>query len=335
MAVAAESIETRSRLSILTGKGGLYTGKIPSLNRFLSSEKKSDAYICPHNLKGIESNRSYMSYIQDLSEIKPVVLFNMGDFPRKQIPGNFIFIQTTHEVGRSIDNSRTIIVPLNVRAISTKNRIHRNGNPVVSFVGQIPELSIGRWLRSILPIPPMPLELNIPAPIRRNSALIRKFGAKKLMENEGGITINRKFHGGSTHHVLDTDWNRALYENVMQNSDFIFSPRGDANNSFRLYEAISAGRIPVVPATSIYLPSLKDIDLADLILVTNCLSGNLWSRVEEYWNQLDVNTFEDIQNYLRHIFKFHLSYQRYLPKLFDMSVDEIRSLKPVELKPSH
>ncbi len=335
MAVAAESIETQSRLSILTGKGGLYTGKIPSLNRFLSSEKKSDAYICPHNLKSIESNRSYMSYIQDLSEIKPVVLFNMGDFPRKQIPGNFIFIQTTHEVGRSIDNSRTIIVPLNVRAISTKNRIHRNGNPVVSFVGQIPELSIGRWLRSILPIPPMPLELNIPAPIRRNSALIRKFGAKKLMENEGGITINRKFHGGSTHHVLDTDWNRALYENVMQNSDFIFSPRGDANNSFRLYEAISAGRIPVVPATAIYLPSLKDIDLADLILVTNCLSDNLWSRVEEYWNQLDVKTFEDIQNYLRHIFKFHLSYQRYLPKLFDMSIDEIRSLKPIELKPSH
>lgn len=91
----------------------------------------------------------------------------------------------------------------------------------------------------------------------------------------------------------------------------------------------------MVPATSIYLPSLQDIDLAELIIVTNCLSGNLWSKVEEYWNQLDVNAFEDIQNYLRHIFKFHLSYQRYLPKLFDMSIDEIRSLKPIELTPSH
>lgn len=154
------------------------------------------------------------------------------------------------------------------------------------------------------------------------------------MEKDSGFTITRKFHGGSLVHVHDEKWNRKLYEQVIENSDFIFSPRGDANNAYRLYEAISAGRIPIVPATSIYLPALKNSDAVDIIRVTRCLSGNLWTSVENFWSSIDENSYREIQNSLRKLFKEELSYEKYLLSIFHMSIGEIREMKPIRLNPN-
>ena len=334
ISLTSESSVTKSLLSVLTLKQGLYTGPIPDIRKFLVPEVNADAYLCPHNLRSVENDSDYLTYLKILSERKPVILFNLGDYPRKKIKGNFIYIQTTHEVGYPLDTRDTIIIPYNVRQIKTQNRSWRKGLPVVSFVGQVPSLTLGRWLRSFFPIPPMAMGKYAPAPIRRNSALIRKFGTRILMEKESGITITRKFHGGSPVHVQDVEWNRKLYEQVIENSDFIFSPRGDANNSFRFYEAISAGRIPIVPATSIYLPSLKNSEVVDTIPVTRCLSGNLWNTVENFWTSMNENSYNEIQNSLRNLFKEELSYEKYLLSIFRMSIEEIREITPFRLIPN-
>jgi hypothetical protein len=334
ISLTPESSITKSRLSILTLKQGLYAGPIPNIRKFLVPEVNADAFLCPHNLRSIEKDTKYLKELRVMSERKPVILFNMGDYPRKKIKGNFIYIQTTHEVGHPLDTKDTIIIPLNVRQIKTQNRSWRKGLPVVSFVGQVPNLTLGRWIRSFLPIPPMAMGKYLPAPIRRNSALIRKIGTRILMEKDSGFTITRKFHGGSLVHVHDEKWNRKLYEQVIENSDFIFSPRGDANNAYRLYEAISAGRIPIVPATSIYLPALKNSDAVDIIRVTRCLSGNLWTSVENFWSSIDENSYREIQNSLRKLFKEELSYEKYLLSIFHMSIGEIREMKPIRLNPN-
>ena len=331
IALTPYSQRSNSILSLLTQKMGLYTGPIPNISKFFVHNSKADAFLCPHNLKSVEKDQDYIRMLVNLSEQKPIIFFNLGDFPRRQLKGNFIFIQTGHEVGRNLDTSRTVIIPYNVRAIDSKNRVWRNSSPVLSFVGQVPKITAGRVLRSLFPIPPMPLELRKPSPFQRNSALIRKVGAKKILSKESGFATTRKYHGGSAIHVPDINGNRSIFESVMQNSDFVFSPRGDQNNSFRLYESISAGRIPVVPASSVYLPDINSREIVDIIRITDCLSRNLWNCVEDYWNNLDVDFYIDVQNHLRKTFQLELSYYKYLPKLLSRSIDEVRKLQPILL----
>jgi hypothetical protein len=64
------------------------------------------------------------------------------------------------------------------------------------------------------------------------------------------------------------------YREHLQNCTYVFCPRGTENYSYRVYEALSFGRIPVLLDTDVVLPS--GLDEQDIILripyskVENC-----------------------------------------------------------------
>lgn len=319
-------------VNLITRKPGLYTGPIPDVSKYIVPEKKSDAYLVPHNLRLIEKFPRYLARIASLSETKPVFIFNMGDFPRQQPKGNFIFLQNSIEVGSVNDVNRTVILPYNVRSISTDIR-KKAEFPTVSFVGQIPALTAGRIARSLFPLSPSPITVLKPHYLKRNPALIRKLGAKQIL-NHGGIVIPRLFHGGSAASVQDPETNRDLYEYTMELSDLVFSPRGDANSSFRLYETFSAGRIPIVPNTSIYLPNGVTADTHELIITTSPSCLDMFQKINLWWEGMTQSDYVDRQRCLKDVFESRLKYEKYIKHIFEMDLIELSNTRPILISSS-
>lgn len=313
-------------VSLLSKKAGLYTGPFPNFKQFLVSEARSDIILCPHNLKAIENNKSYIESLEKLSKKKPVLVLNFGDFPRKKLLGNFIHLQTSHEIGAKFNPENTIIVPLNAKKIQTPIR-NFSVSPEISFVGQVPKQSVGRVFRSLFPIPPAPWQTQLPHPVKRNSALIRAFGVKALYDINA-TTIKRLHHSGTKARVKDLKLNRKLYELVLTNSDIVFCPRGDANTSVRLYECIGAGRIPVVPKTKTYLPDLKNDSISDLLISCSSMSYDLEKQVNEWWSGLTPESYFSRQIELRRIFDQRLSFKGFFENLFRGKFEDLFEHRP-------
>jgi hypothetical protein len=76
-----------------------------------------------------------------------------------------------------------------------------------------------------------------------------------IKNTEKKLIIRNKFgaaKAGYTHDELIK--NRKEFLNSIQESHIVWAPRGDANQSMRLYEALSAGRVVLVPNSKMTFP---------------------------------------------------------------------------------
>ena len=105
--------------------------------------------------------------------------------------------------------------------------------------------------------------------------------------------LRNSFWGGDIHNSLI----RSEYVNHMIKSDLILCCRGAGNFSYRLYECMSLGKIPVIINTDIALPCSdiifwKDIGIwVDNIEDINHTINSYWSNIttEEYINHQKLN----------------------------------------------
>lgn len=329
LAIVEPSNENKPIINLISKRPGLYTGSFPDISNHLTIPRNSDAYLAPHNLKTIETIPHYMDKLYALSHEKPVLIVNSGDFPRRRVPGNFIFLQYSIETGYLGSPDRTIILPYNIKPFKTKFRIRRD-NPVVSFVGQVPPLTPGRVARSLVPLPPAPTNLVIPHFLKRNSALIRNLGVRKIRLNDG-IALSKHRHSGSLAHVRDPRFNRKLYEFISNASDFIFCPRGDANNSFRFYETIAAGRIPIVPDSNIFLPNAIVTDTSDLVLKVKPSCLDMYQKIDEKWIGLSQKEYRYLQGDLKAWYSRELQFDKYVLRILNMDIEELINTSPTPL----
>ncbi len=114
---------------------------------------------------------------------------------------------------------------------------------------------------------------------------ISRYHAIETLKKNNSITLDIKlrdsFWGGNIH-------NRVLREEYVQHmlrSDFILCCRGAGNFSYRLYECLSLGKIPIIINTDIVLPCNDVIDWKNLgvwvnnIEDINDLINNFWSSL--------------------------------------------------------
>jgi hypothetical protein len=72
----------------------------------------------------------------------------------------------------------------------------------------------------------------------------------------------------------------------MQAGHFTYCPRGAGNFSIRFYEALKAGRIPVVPST-IGLPFTHKIAWKDYIVICDT-EEDMPAKIVEFWNSGNI-----------------------------------------------
>tara|TARA_R100000008_G_scaffold57890_1_gene35839 strand:- start:3023 stop:4000 length:978 start_codon:yes stop_codon:yes gene_type:complete len=126
---------------------------------------------------------------------------------------------------------------------------------------------------------------------------VRRKDVVKEFENQKDILI-------STYHWRDThDWdNIDYYPKVLENSHFTLCPRGFGRTSYRLYEAMQLGSIPVYLYDKPFLPYEDIMEWKDICVMIPM------DRLQDASRLLRLKTETDIEEYKNNIQKVYNKY---------------------------
>lgn len=143
--------------------------------------------------------------------------------------------------------------------------------------------------------------------LRLRAKAVRKLEQSQCVEAR--LIIRQDFGGGMLS-ASPHDRDRARHE-FLENldfSDYALCVRGAGNFSFRLYEALSAGRIPVLVNTECVLPFEHIIEWKSLcVWVEAAELDRLDSKIAEYHSLQSPESFDAKQNECRRIWQQYLS----------------------------
>jgi hypothetical protein len=154
------------------------------------------------------------------------------------------------------------------------NYRYRNNKPVVGFCGAITDI-------------------------------IRQTAINTLNQNnniETNIIIRDSFWGGKIH---DSQI-RFEYIQHMQNVDFVLCCRGAGNFSYRLYECLSLGKIPVIVNTDIELPCNDVVDWSSVGIIVNDIN-EINTAINDYWQNISSDEYIERQHMNRKIYEEYIS----------------------------
>jgi hypothetical protein len=120
--------------------------------------------------------------------------------------------------------------------------------------------------------------------------------------------IRNNFWGG---HVWGDTVRNEYIKNSME-SDFIICVRGAGNFSYRLYETICLGRIPLIIDSDISLPFDNLENHRKKFLIINDLN-NIESEILNYWSK--INNYEELQKNLITLWEENFSPLGFIKKL--------------------
>lgn len=135
-------------------------------------------------------------------------------------------------------------------------------------------------------------------PIRSKSIEI----LNKNKNIETNFIIREAFWGGNPHNTSI----RNEYINNIMNSDLVLCTRGAGNFSYRLYEALSCGRIPIFIDTDCALPCEDKINWKDLCIFIEDIN-NLNTHINNFWQNITPSEYTDRQIHARQAYEEFLS----------------------------
>jgi len=135
-------------------------------------------------------------------------------------------------------------------------------------------------------------------PIRKNCIEILK-NNNQIQTN---FIIRDCFWGGSPHNQQV----RTEYINNIINSDLVLCTRGAGNFSYRLYETLSCGRIPIFVNTDCVLPCEDRIDWKKLCVFVDS-PEELNNKINEFWQNASPTDYINRQKEARSIYEKFLA----------------------------
>jgi hypothetical protein len=108
------------------------------------------------------------------------------------------------------------------------------------------------------------------------------------LELPTNFIIRDNFWGG---HIWGEQVRKEYIDNTL-NSDIIICPRGAGNFSYRFYETICLGKIPLIIDTDLELPFEDFISYENTLIKTDVSNiNNLKSLIMNFWNKIDDYEF--------------------------------------------
>ena len=127
------------------------------------------------------------------------------------------------------------------------------------------------------------------------------------------FVVREAFLGGAWHPSGEVDVGkmhvvRREYVQNMVGSDYVLCARGAGNFSYRLYETLSCGRIPVFIDTDCVLPCQSGINWKDYcVWIDEKQVHRAGEQVAEFHASLSDRQFHDLQRACRRLWETHLS----------------------------
>lgn len=141
--------------------------------------------------------------------------------------------------------------------------------------------------------------------------------AIRALQHQNQVTTNfiiRSSYSGHSNTIeMDPETARKEYRDNMLQSDLALVVKGDGNFSYRFYEALSLGRVPLLIDTDCVLPCSDLLDYDAFILRIPFQNiDQLPQLVGEWWSRLTDEGFAAMQKKAREAYQEHLSVSAFL-----------------------
>jgi hypothetical protein len=182
----------------------------------------------------------------------------------------------------------------------------KRARPVVGFCGN--RMAARSWrgtIRQSLGIAGTEMWRGLLVNHPRTAALRALHHDRRIEEN---FILRRTFWAGALGDSSSLMEARREYVQNMLESDYVLCARGIGNFSYRLYETLSMGRIPIFVDTDCVLPLDFEIDWRDYCVWVDVDEiDRIGDRVLEFHESLDDAEFEERQRACRRLWEAHIS----------------------------
>ena len=290
--------------------------------------EEADSLLIPHNYFFVKSNKEYIKNFSFLSEKhnKKIIIFAEGDSDEEiKIPNSVIFRTSQYKYKKK---KNEIIMPAYVEDLSDIHQFNTREKaanvPVVGFCGwanfngvrQAIKVKVKNFIFDIKKI----ASANSEYAAKKQGLLFRKEAIKTLTGSKlvKGNFIIRKFYSGHRKSIeIPAQEARLDYVKNIDNSDFILTVKGNGNFSFRFYEVLSAGRIPLFINTDCVLPLEELINYSDFVLFADYKKID---RIDEitasFYQNISKDEFFRMQKMARIAFENYLRIDKFFELMF-------------------
>lgn len=299
----------------------------------VNTPKKSDYLLIPHNYYHIRENLSYIRRFESLSDStgKKIIIFAYGDRSEPISIKNSIVFRTS--MYRPEKRPNEIAMPAYTEDLGEKGvelRIKKDV-PSVGFCGWA-EMHGVRKLKADIKMIVSRLRF---VPIFKMQGFRWRRRALRILSDSKKIKtdfIIRESYSGSYSTIKMDPWQaRAEYISNIRSNDYALVVKGDGNFSYRFYEALSLGRIPLFLDTQCVLPLENIIDYDSFIMRISYNDITLLAdRMFEIHSQMSAEEFILKQKLARATFEKHLRIDKFFQYYFDYP-DRINNI--VHLQP--
>jgi len=229
---------------------------------------QADYILLPHNYSSLKGQEEYIQRLAQLAQAydKKLLIFWHGDSDAPvEIPNSIIFRTSQY---RSTKRANEIMMPAYAEDLLESTEIiprHKGALPVVGFCGWANYKNlknrIGTLLKNALWSMRAFLKSDLMLLAYKKGITYRMQALKVFQKStsvKSNFIIRNSYSGHKSTISLDPSQARLEYRGNMLMSDFALVVKGDGNYSYRFYEALSLGRVPLLIDTECVFP-LEDV----------------------------------------------------------------------------
>jgi len=212
---------------------------------------------------------------------------------------------------------------------------HKSDKPVVGFCGYSGPISKPSLYREVKQLLFRGLQILGFYPLQKQHGAALRNKALQILSNNSLVKTNfvlrDQFWGGAVsqdgeNFDLMQKFRKEYVQNIIE-SDYILCARGAGNFSYRLYETLCCGRIPIFIDTDCVLPYDFELDWKKFCIWIDIRElSSIAEEVATFHNKLSPQDFEDLQHECRRIWEqwlspegFFANFYRHFQKLYDTS----------------
>ncbi|MDD5469258.1 MAG: exostosin family protein [Candidatus Peribacteraceae bacterium] len=284
----------------------------------VDSPAQADYILLPHNYSSLASHRDYMRKQADLARQhgKKLLIFWHGDSSAPvEIPHAIVFRTSLYRFNqRKNEYSMPAYAEDLLRGGTLSPREKHMWKPVVGFCGwaqyKNTKNSVGIFLKNVC--------ITLAAFIGYSRLRAVRYGvwyriqAIKFLQSSSKVQANfiiRSSYSGHKQTIrVEEGKARQEYIATLLHSDYALAIKGGGNYSYRFYEALSLGRIPVLLDTDCVLPLEDIVDYDSFVLRINykdlcCMDA----IIADHYNSTAPDVFIAMQKKARAVFDEYLS----------------------------
>jgi len=265
---------------------------------------------------------------------KKILLFEYTDYvdTRVEIPEHAVLFRVS--VYRHHKKTNEIVMPYFIEDIGANHTIgpKEKGTPIsVGYCGQARfKNTLRKWrgnAKRLLQVLMLMLQGDAQPFVHACGIFWRSKAIVTL--RKGGIRariLERSFYSLFDAGEFDPKRNREEYIENLRDSDLALCARGDANQSQRFYEALSASRVPLYLDTDTVLPLEEALPYEEVVLfVPSQELQSLPARVRAFDKEVSKDAFLLRQKKARKLYE-ELRLDRYFERVFDREKSPYRDI---------